>query len=774
MDDTNTFYEDKEQDQDASYEQHSQEYSQEYESTTGSREDVSYDDSYVEETIGEDEETIVEETEVTEMDSRLSTPPGSAYGSLLQSQHDNDIEPQSETEGSGSSGDESQSRSDSGTRSGSSEEYSVEEDDVDDEEGDDDYSEEQDESRDTSRLDLGNESMDRSSSHHQYDPEAPLVTNKSLLDSEAAEHVKSPSPVQKQSSLAKLSPANLLSRNTKNTGYQDLPSTPMDLEDTSLDQSKAATAYEPPPTFHSPNAAPQTAKRRALPSPSAVLAAPSQKSLSPKGSKHGQSSAAQNEGPRSAPRLDSGGEFDKSFWRDRRVILLLAFTCLLFCAGIAGLVLWLVNGRDDSGPSPASAPTRYPSRKPVNDRIPTQQPNATFPTAAPVTSGDVILDFRNSLPSYTISALDDSFSPQSLAFQWVTSESEFETLPLDRQQLRFALATLYYSTTGESWTNNAFWLSSVNECFWWTDSASSCRGSQFAFLELVNNNLNGVLPPELGLLSGLSALVIESNLGVVGSIPEALSSLSDLQELSLQSNSLVGTIPEASLVQLTMLSSMNLAQNQLSGTVPSSIAALTNLTSLYLSENRLTGSLPPSIGTLGSLRYMHLDGNRLQGPVPDIYSDLTNLAELQLQDNSLTGRLANRLLSRIGGNGLVAFNVGNNTLTGSITPAIGRLGEVQYVTLSSNGFTGSLPTELGRLTSAKLFDIGGNNALTGTLPTEVGQMLALKSLELHGTALSGSVPAEVCNLIQLNSLLVSIDCDRLSCACGCMCYVPAT
>jgi hypothetical protein len=62
--------------------------------------------------------------------------------------------------------------------------------------------------------------------------------------------------------------------------------------------------------------------------------------------------------------------------------------------------------------------------------------------------------FRLSLPNYTIAALDDSYSPQYKAFQWVTTAASDHVLPvteddqLARMTQRFALATLYYATDG--------------------------------------------------------------------------------------------------------------------------------------------------------------------------------------------------------------------------------------------------------------------------------------------------------------------------------------
>jgi hypothetical protein len=43
--------------------------------------------------------------------------------------------------------------------------------------------------------------------------------------------------------------------------------------------------------------------------------------------------------------------------------------------------------------------------------------------------------------------------------------------------------------------------------------------------------------------------------------------------------------------------------------------------------------------------------------------------------------------------------------------------------VSKNGFTGTLPSELGKLTAVTYF-IVSNNGFTGTLPSELGKLIA--------------------------------------------------
>ena len=70
-------------------------------------------------------------------------------------------------------------------------------------------------------------------------------------------------------------------------------------------------------------------------------------------------------------------------------------------------------------------------------------------------------------------------------------------------------------------------------------------------LSLWEKNLNGIIPPELGNLTGLQKLHLDSN-QLTGSIPDTLGNLSRLEHLWLFGNQLSGEIP-ATLGSLTRL-----------------------------------------------------------------------------------------------------------------------------------------------------------------------------------------------------------------------------
>ena len=134
-------------------------------------------------------------------------------------------------------------------------------------------------------------------------------------------------------------------------------------------------------------------------------------------------------------------------------------------------------------------------------------------------SGPTLLDLLSSVSYDGGEALRTPSTPQNRAFNWLAANSDLETYTNKRIVQRYALATLYFSTNGDSWMTKERWLDNGDECSWWRSSNpcqedSEClwwQGSYDAVpctdsgdvrnLQLNDNNLQGTIPPEIGLLS---------------------------------------------------------------------------------------------------------------------------------------------------------------------------------------------------------------------------------------------------------------------------------
>ena len=95
-----------------------------------------------------------------------------------------------------------------------------------------------------------------------------------------------------------------------------------------------------------------------------------------------------------------------------------------------------------------------------------------------------------------------------------------------------------------------------------------------------------------------------------------------------------------------------------------------------------------------------------------------------------------------------------NNLTGSLPPQLGNLSSLNRLALNRNGITGAIPSQLGSLPSLSIIGIA-RNQLTGVLPASLGN-LPLTRLSLHdNTGLSGPLPSGFTSLTSLQRLAIA-------------------
>ncbi|VAI58474.1 unnamed protein product [Triticum turgidum subsp. durum] len=130
-------------------------------------------------------------------------------------------------------------------------------------------------------------------------------------------------------------------------------------------------------------------------------------------------------------------------------------------------------------------------------------------------------------------------------------------------------------------------------------------------LLLNSNSLSGPLPANLG-FSKLRYLALANN-KLTGPIPPSIMHMQDfLLEMHLLNNQLSGCLPNE-LGMLTKTAVIDAGMNQLTGPIPSSFSCLNSVEQLNLGGNRLYGQVPDALcklaGPAGRLSNLTLSGN---------------------------------------------------------------------------------------------------------------------------------------------------------------------
>jgi Leucine-rich repeat (LRR) protein len=348
-----------------------------------------------------------------------------------------------------------------------------------------------------------------------------------------------------------------------------------------------------------------------------------------------------------------------------------------------------------------------------------------------------------------------------------------------------SIAILSYFATEAAVVTTASYVSLSENMLSHTIPSTLSRLSCLSYFLAYHNLLEGRIPTDIGLMSAMTALVLDSN-SLEGPIPTSVTKLSFLKQLTINDNRLTGSLP----VNLTTLSNLesltadtnyltgrvssdffenmpkietvSLFSNSLSGTIPTSLVHLFTLRSLLLADNRFTGNLDVFArtwaprGPLSKLQSMDLSNNRLTGSLPDGIFLLPNLTSLSLVKNCFHGSIPSAVcampaISSLSLNGLssgVSCQIPlikilhtystTNYMSGTIPSCLFSLTTLRSLEVAGNGLRGSLPGSADYSLPSELLNISAsNNRLTGTVPAAflVGTLavLDLSSNELSGT-----------------------------------------
>ena len=174
------------------------------------------------------------------------------------------------------------------------------------------------------------------------------------------------------------------------------------------------------------------------------------------------------------------------------------------------------------------------------------------------------------------------------------------------------------------------------------------------------------------------------------------------------------------------------------------------MTSIELPRKNLVGALPNSFSNLTGLIKVDLSQNSIYGTFTQLLT-LTALQYLALSANVFSSTIPSQISTLTG---LVSLLLANNSFTGSIPPHISTLTRLGVLALGNNNLRGSIPTILTTLTDLTELNLC-SNSLTGTVPFELSQLTKLTKLNLHMNFLFGSMPSQLSALTRLTFLDIS-------------------
>uniref|UniRef100_M8CCI6 Receptor kinase-like protein Xa21 n=1 Tax=Aegilops tauschii TaxID=37682 RepID=M8CCI6_AEGTA len=320
--------------------------------------------------------------------------------------------------------------------------------------------------------------------------------------------------------------------------------------------------------------------------------------------------------------------------------------------------------------------------------------------------------------------------------------------------------------------------------------------SNLTIISLLNNQLSGAIPSSLGRLTNMVTLILDQN-NLTGSIPPTIWNISSLVIFSVETNELTGTVPPNALSKLSALKIFSLAENNFHGQIPSSLPNATSLIQFEIAINHFSGTIPPKLGGLQSLEFfvlafnafeaknhhewdfMHaltncselqaleLNNNKLSGTFPSAASNLsTNLPYLSLAGNTISGHVPREIGNLVGLSGIIPSTIGNmvsllildlstNHFTGTIPSSLFNITTLSIqLGISNNHFEGPIPPEIGNLQNLVEFDAMFNR-LTGEIPATLGKCQLLQIINLQNNSLTGNIPSVLSGLKGLEILNLS-------------------
>lgn len=249
---------------------------------------------------------------------------------------------------------------------------------------------------------------------------------------------------------------------------------------------------------------------------------------------------------------------------------------------------------------------------------------------------------------------------------------------------------------------------------------------------LKGQDLAGVLPSSLEKLPYLKIIDFTRNY-LSGNIPREWASL-QLEYMSLTVNKLSGPIPSF-LGNISTLRYMSMESNMFSGTVPPQLGQLVNLENLILNTNNLTGELPPALANLTKLIEFRISSNNFSGKIPNFIHSWKQLQKLEIQASGLEGPIPSSISVLTN---LTELRISDLLGEGSNFPSLGNMKGLKKLLLRGCNISGSIPKYLAEMTELQILDLSFNK-LEGIVPNLEG-LTQIEFMYLTSNMLTGSIP----------------------------------
>jgi len=333
---------------------------------------------------------------------------------------------------------------------------------------------------------------------------------------------------------------------------------------------------------------------------------------------------------------------------------------------------------------------------------------------------------------------NDPDSSTAKAYDWVSKDPQLNSYSDDRKNQRMALAGLYYSTTdGDSSDLGSSWLSyDTSECTW---EGTTCAAVP---VSVTNGSVDANTTMEISATNESSSNIFDRSFYLRRNLQQEVTAetWNQVVSVSLPNKTLQGPIP-AEFALLTGLTLLDLSENQLTGPIPTLMFQnLVALTTLKLRSNRLEGELSPLIGNWEDMFTLDLSRNgELGKQLPSELGKLLKIETLDLSFNQFTGQIPDEL-SNLDDSRKIYLQ--NNKFQGTLPLDFGLLDSIRELDVSNNQITGPLPPRIGALTLLAQLHLN-DNMISSTIPSTMSFMRELEGLLLQSNKLSGTVPSSL-------------------------------